>query len=119
MSFCTAFETLDDREISECECYKARDILANFRLAKVIESVGNMLAISAQVSLVFMLGILAFFFTQANGLPEHEENSKDAMLGSFCDDLRGKTLIEGAGHWNQQEAPEETNAALIEFLEGL
>ena len=42
-----------------------------------------------------------------------------AMLGSFCDDLRGKVLIEGAGHWNQQEKPEETNAALLEFLSGL
>lgn len=41
------------------------------------------------------------------------------MLGAFCDDLRGKVLIEGVGRWNQQEAPAETNAALIEFLSGL
>ena len=41
------------------------------------------------------------------------------MLGSFCDDLRGKVLLEGAGHWNQQEKPEETNAALLGFLAGL
>ena len=41
------------------------------------------------------------------------------MMGSFCDDLRGKVLIEGAGHWNQQEAPAETDAALLEFLAGL
>jgi pimeloyl-ACP methyl ester carboxylesterase len=41
------------------------------------------------------------------------------LLGSFCDDLRGKVLIEGAGHWNQQEAPEATNAALLDFLAGL
>ena len=40
-------------------------------------------------------------------------------LAMFCEDLRGKTLIEGAGHWNQQEAPRETNAALLEFLGGL
>jgi pimeloyl-ACP methyl ester carboxylesterase len=48
-----------------------------------------------------------------------EEGPAVKMLGAFCDDLRGKVLIEGAGHWNQQEAPEETNAALIEFLSGL
>jgi len=42
-----------------------------------------------------------------------------AMLGTFCEDLRGKVLIEGAGHWNQQEKPEETNAALLSFLAGL
>lgn len=41
------------------------------------------------------------------------------MLGSFCEDLRAKVLIEGAGHWNQQEAPEQTNAALLDFLAGL
>lgn len=42
-----------------------------------------------------------------------------AVLGNFCEDLRGKVLIEGAGHWNQQEKPAETNAALLEFLAGL
>ncbi|HEX3839801.1 MAG TPA: alpha/beta hydrolase [Acidimicrobiales bacterium] len=31
-------------------------------------------------------------------------------------DFRGTTLIEGAGHWVQQERPEETNAALLAFL---
>jgi pimeloyl-ACP methyl ester carboxylesterase len=41
------------------------------------------------------------------------------MLGSFCDDLRGKVLLEDAGHWNQQEAPEQTNTALLNFLCGL
>jgi pimeloyl-ACP methyl ester carboxylesterase len=52
--------------------------------------------------------------------PEFEEPGPGVqMLDGFCDDLRGKVLIEGAGHWNQQEAPEETNAALLEFLKGL
>jgi len=41
------------------------------------------------------------------------------MLGSFCEDLRATVLLEGAGHWNQQEAPEATNQALLEFLAGL
>jgi pimeloyl-ACP methyl ester carboxylesterase len=30
--------------------------------------------------------------------------------------LKGKVIIEGAGHWVQQECPEEVNAALIGFL---
>jgi pimeloyl-ACP methyl ester carboxylesterase len=52
--------------------------------------------------------------------PELEgEGPAVQMLPTFCEDLRGKVLIEGAGHWNQQEAPEETNAALLGFLEGL
>jgi pimeloyl-ACP methyl ester carboxylesterase len=34
-------------------------------------------------------------------------------------DLRLVRLIEGAGHWVQQECPAKVNAALIEFLRGL
>ncbi len=34
-------------------------------------------------------------------------------------DLRRKLIIDGAGHWIQQERAEEVNAALLEFLAGL
>jgi len=34
-------------------------------------------------------------------------------------DLRGTVLLEGAGHWIQQERPAEVNAALLDFLRGL
>ena len=40
-------------------------------------------------------------------------------LGYPVTDLRSKVLIEGSGHWNQQEHPAETNRGLIEFLEKL
>jgi len=33
--------------------------------------------------------------------------------------LKRALLIEGAGHWIQQERPDEVNAALLEFLKGL
>ncbi len=36
--------------------------------------------------------------------------------GNAIDDLRGMTVIPGAGHWVQQEAPAATNAALDNFL---
>lgn len=42
-----------------------------------------------------------------------------AMDGMTCTDFRGTTLIDGAGHWVQQEAPEAVNKALIAFLQGL
>jgi pimeloyl-ACP methyl ester carboxylesterase len=32
--------------------------------------------------------------------------------------LRATKIIPGAGHWLQQEAPQEVNKALIEFLKG-
>ena len=39
--------------------------------------------------------------------------------GSACRDFRGATIIPKIGHWVQQEAPQETNAALDQFLQGL
>jgi pimeloyl-ACP methyl ester carboxylesterase len=42
-----------------------------------------------------------------------------ADAGRACDDFRGTTLIDGVGHWVQQEAPAETNAALERFVDGL
>jgi pimeloyl-ACP methyl ester carboxylesterase len=42
-----------------------------------------------------------------------------AAAGAFCDDFRGTTIIEGAGHWVQQEVPNATNAALMSFVRDL
>jgi pimeloyl-ACP methyl ester carboxylesterase len=38
--------------------------------------------------------------------------------GWLADD-RGTVIVDGAGHWLQQERPAEVNAALVEFLAGL
>jgi len=35
---------------------------------------------------------------------------------AYLDDHRGTVLVDGAGHWVQQEAPEPVNAALLDFL---
>ena len=42
-----------------------------------------------------------------------------ASAEGYLDDPRGATIIEGAGHWVQQEKPAETNAALEAFVRGL
>jgi len=42
-----------------------------------------------------------------------------ARMQSTLPDFRGGTLIEGAGHWTQQEAPAAFNAALLAFLAGV
>jgi pimeloyl-ACP methyl ester carboxylesterase len=39
-----------------------------------------------------------------------------AAPGAGCTDFRGSTIIDGAGHWVQQEAPAATNAAVETFL---
>jgi len=34
-------------------------------------------------------------------------------------DHRGNVMVDGAGHWVQQEKPDEVNAALLRFLDGI
>ena len=41
------------------------------------------------------------------------------LMRKQCADLRHVTVMDGAGHWLQQERPAEVNAALLEFLRGL
>ena len=39
------------------------------------------------------------------------------MQDSACTQMRGCHLIDGAGHWVQQEQPEHVSELLIEFLQ--
>jgi pimeloyl-ACP methyl ester carboxylesterase len=48
-----------------------------------------------------------------------DETALRNMMAPVMADLRDITLIDNMGHWIQQEAPEATNAAIIEFLHGL
>jgi pimeloyl-ACP methyl ester carboxylesterase len=38
------------------------------------------------------------------------------MMDTMLPDHRGTVMIDGAGHWTQQERPEEFNAALLRFV---
>jgi len=40
-------------------------------------------------------------------------------MNDWVDDLRTKVVVPKAGHWVQQQAPEQVNAALLEFLAGV
>jgi len=40
-------------------------------------------------------------------------------MAEMLPDFRGGTVVEGAGHWVQQERPEETNAAFLAFLDAV
>ncbi|HYM46364.1 MAG TPA: alpha/beta hydrolase [Solirubrobacteraceae bacterium] len=41
------------------------------------------------------------------------------IMDGWVTDLREKAVVEGAGHWVQQERPGEVNAALLRFLDGV
>ena len=41
------------------------------------------------------------------------------LMGNAVTDLHGVKVFPGAGHWIQQERPEETNAAVLGFLRSL
>ena len=41
----------------------------------------------------------------------------EAMQSSACARLQGCHLVEGAGHWVQQEQPEAVTRLLLDFLE--
>jgi pimeloyl-ACP methyl ester carboxylesterase len=45
--------------------------------------------------------------------------SPPSVGAAFLTDHRGDVLIEGAGHWVQQESPGAVNDALIEFLDAV
>jgi pimeloyl-ACP methyl ester carboxylesterase len=40
----------------------------------------------------------------------------ERMQSSTCTDMRGCHVLDGAGHWVQQEKPEQVSALLMEFL---
>ena len=42
----------------------------------------------------------------------------EAMRDTACTDLRGIHLLDGAGHWVQQEQPEAVSRLMLEFLRG-
>ena len=49
----------------------------------------------------------------------HYAGQHEAGLKDWLTDLRSQTVLAGAGHWLQQERPDEVNAALLGFLRGL
>ena len=41
------------------------------------------------------------------------------MNGQACTDMRGLHLLDGAGHWVQQESWPEVNRLVLDFLHSL
>ena len=63
----------------------------------------------------FIAGEKDFVATTSDGAL----GSSVEAMNNWCTDLRGIHLVEGAGHWVQQESPEQVNALLIDFLQSV
>ena len=63
-----------------------------------------------RVPTVFIAGTLDLVINGA------DENALKALMANTVADLRGVHLFPGIGHWVQQEAPEQTNRVLLQFL---
>jgi len=49
----------------------------------------------------------------------HYAGRHEATLKDWLTDLRDQHLLPGAGHWLQQERPDEVNRLLLDFLRAL
>ena len=58
----------------------------------------------------------AIFISGAGDWGTYQSPGALERMGEICTRYRGTHLVEGAGHWVQQERAEEVNALLTEFL---
>ncbi|CAF1184408.1 unnamed protein product [Didymodactylos carnosus] len=63
----------------------------------------------------------AMFLSGANDWGNQLEPGSMKKMGTkdVCEDWRGWELIDGAGHWVQEEQPEKVITALFKFLDGV
>jgi len=62
----------------------------------------------------------AAFISGASDWGNHQvPGALEKMQGEVCTDLRGIHLVEGAGHWVQQEQAGEVSRLMLAFLAGL
>ena len=63
------------------------------------------------------IDIPAMYVAGASDWGVHQKPGElERMQSQVCTDFRGCHLVEGAGHWVQQEKPRETTRLLLDFL---
>jgi pimeloyl-ACP methyl ester carboxylesterase len=58
----------------------------------------------------------SFFLVGERDPVRHYAGQHEVGQKNWLTDLRGQVVLEGAGHWVQQERPDDVNAALLNFL---
>ena len=72
------------------------------------------LAVLRERRAAFTLGVVV----HCSGSTYRKPGALERMQTKTCSRMVGLELIEGAGHWVQQEQPERFNAVLRTFLAG-
>ena len=60
-----------------------------------------------------------FSAIESTGYKTLAEGQLTGAMSRVAKDFRGAVLVPAIGHWVQQEAPEETNQAMSEFLNSI
>jgi len=60
-----------------------------------------------------------FIFGSSDWGSYQNPGALERMQEQACTDMRGVHMVEGAGHWVQQEQPGETSGLLLDFLANL
>jgi pimeloyl-ACP methyl ester carboxylesterase len=66
-----------------------------------------------------VIAMPSFFIAGTKDVVVARNPSAVDAMADVLPDYRGSVLIDGVGHWTQQEAPEEFNRALVGFLDSL
>lgn len=87
-----------------------RNLDADWRLMKDIPYSAMSMPIA------FMTGTEDWVYTSPWGSVAGTDATGIEAMAQVLPDFRGTTYIYGAGHWNQQQEPEQTSRGLLEFL---
>ena len=103
----------------ELRVYSAEYARTGFQGGLQSYRVGTDPAYSAELALFAgrTIDVPALFVAGASDWGVHQRAGRlEAMTQRACTDLRGVHLLDGAGHWVQQEQPEAVSGLLVQFL---
>ena len=103
----------------ELRVYSAEYARTGFQGGLQAYRVGTTTTYSAELRLFSgcTIEVPACFIAGASDWGVHQRSGQlEAMRTRACTQLRGVHLVEGAGHWVQQEQPERVSELLVEFV---
>ena len=102
--------------LSTVQSTQGRDFRAAFRAigASVLEFLADLQTYSGRTIDVPSL----FIGGKSDWGVFQQPGALETMQSTACTRMRGVHLIDGAGHWLEQEQPEQVSKLLIQFFQG-